>query len=410
MLNPEFFDVKKYVDHLIFSNIVDIKRAIDRIRTVRVSGRCYVHYIYPKWHTVSFTLVARKHIQYMKAVAERFIECNINEIDERAFIGFSPTVPIPTFVHPAFYIMSEMMQKRFKKTGVFDKRGYEWWRKKFDRLIAVEVADSDRLSDQAVEIANMFDVIVVPSTFSRDAFVNSGVKRPVRVAPHGLDFEWYLLPNFWHSSLNYMVGQNIWELYQYKQKTGKKLILFWLWHSAGRKGWPEVKRFYEKLRRRRDDVILVLKTYGPNPPELEEVRHLGAINIYGWISEYEKMALFDLAEITLNFSRGGAFELNCLEALGRGKPCLAHRCCGWADYVPDFIAVKKGERVQPLPGNHIHVGYGYTVDVDDAVDKAEQILDNYDEYLAKLEEYKQRVLMSKFNWYVPAIELIKSMG
>jgi len=157
-------------------------------------------------------------------------------------------------------------------------------------------------------------------------------------------------------------------------------------------------------------VILLLKTGASNPVQAQEVMHLGVINVHGWISEIDKMALYDLADININFSVGGAFELNCLEALVRGTPCLAHRCCGWADYLPHFLAVKKGEKLQPLPGNRIHTGYGYAPNVNDAVDMAEEILDCIDEYKLKTKQHAKETLIWKFNWYEAVAVLLSSLS
>ncbi|RLG74737.1 MAG: hypothetical protein DRO12_06515, partial [Thermoprotei archaeon] len=52
-------------------------------------------------------------------------------------------------------------------------------------------------------------------------------------------------------------------------------------------------------------------------------------------------------------------------------------------------------------------GYGYTIDVEKALDKAHEILDNLDDYRARVREYAQKVLKSRFRWDLIADELIK---
>jgi len=49
-------------------------------------------------------------------------------------------------------------------------------------------------------------------------------------------------------------------------------------------------------------------------------------------------------------------------------------------------------------GNAIHVGYGYTVDVEKAVDRVCEVLDNLDEYKARAREYAVEVLSKKYTW------------
>jgi glycosyltransferase involved in cell wall biosynthesis len=197
------------------------------------------------------------------------------------------------------------------------------------------------------------------------------------------------------------------DLYLYKTRKKKRFLLFWLWHSDIRKGWNEVRELYSKLVKERNDVVLVLKTMIPNSLAFQEVMHLGAIQVYGWLNNYEKMALYDLADITLMFSRGGGFEVNCLESLAREVPCVASYWGSWKDYLPPFLGVKTGEKVKVFENNAIHVGYGYKVDVEDALNKIHNILDNYDEYKARVEEWRQKVLKNEYRWDIIAEKLVK---
>jgi len=361
-----------------------------------------VVYAYPIWHTVSFTLIARKHIEYMRKV----FKVSIYEIDELAFPQFTPVSNPTAFVHPAIFIMDRIMRAKTDKWGRFRMEYYEWWKSHFEKLVGIDVADSDRMSDLAVTMLNMYDELVVPSTFCKEVYERSGVKAKVHVVPHGVDPEWYEAPNVWETLPPASINPAVLQIYLYKIKKNKKVILFWLWHSGIRKGWDEVREVYRRLRRERDDIVLVLKTGIPNPIEYQQVMDLGCINIYGWLSETDKIALYDIADINLNFSRGGGFELNCLEALARGVPCIASDFGSWVDYVPPYLQVKKGKKVQPLPGNKIHVGYGYAVDVNSAVSKINDTLDNLQEYKAKVQEWKEKHLKKKYRWDITAKQLL----
>jgi glycosyltransferase involved in cell wall biosynthesis len=135
--------------------------------------------------------------------------------------------------------------------------------------------------------------------------------------------------------------------------------------------------------------------------------HLGAIQIYGWLSDYEKMALYDLADITLMFSRGGGFEVNALESLVRCTPVVTSSVGSWTDYVPPYLQVKVGERVKVFEDNAIHVGYGYKVDVEDALGKINDILENYDDYRARVEEWRSKVLKSEYRWDIVVKKLVE---
>lgn len=361
-----------------------------------------VLYVYPMWHKVSFSIVAQKHIDYMR----RAWSYTVYEIDELAFPSYVPSVKHRAVVHPMFYIMHRVLEARKDIMGRFRKEYYDWWRSNYDQLIGVDVCDSDRMSEYAVFLANLMDKVVVPSKFCVDVFRKSGVKTPVFNVPHGVDPDWYTVPNVWESMPPSRIHPALLQIYLFKLRKRKKIILFWLWHSGWRKGWNEVREVYRRLRKERDDVVLVLKTGIPNPVEYQQVMDLGAINVYGWLSDAEKMALYDLADVVLNFSYGGAFELNCLEALSRGVPCIASDYGSWTEYVPPWLQVKRGKRVQPLPGNKLHVGYGYTVDVNDALNKLHHVLDNIDEYKARVLEWREKVLRNTYRWDVVAKKLI----
>ena len=362
-------------------------------------------YVYPQHHTVSFTLVARKHVEYMRGLEL----AEIQELDELSLPSFTPHVKYNAILHPWIYIYHRLLQTKLNSLSEM-LRGrlpmyLKWWRSNYSQLVAVDVCDSDRMSEYAVELLNQADVIVVPSNYCVEVYRSSGVRIPVYRVPHGVDSEWYTTPNLWDGAPARSLNPALLEVYMYKVKRNKKLLLFWLWHSSTRKGWPEVREVYSRLVRERRDVVLLLKTVHSNTPEFQEVMHLGAIQVYGWLSEYEKMALYDLADVTLMFSRGGAFELSALESLARGVPVFTSSKGSWTDYVPPYLQVRAGERVKVFEGNAIHVGYGYKVDVESAVDRIHDILENYDEYRGRVEEWRGKVLVKEYRWDRVALTL-----
>ena len=365
----------------------------------------YIMYSYPMWHRVSFTLIAEKHVEYMKKV----LGVDIYTIDELAVPSFNPVVRYRIVLHPYFFTITRVLEHHRVKVGEYVIDTFTSWRSKFDKLIGVDVCDSDSYSRYAVELANLADTFVVPSRFCVDVARKSGIKAKIFRVPHGVDPEWYTLPNQWETAPVKSINPALLEIYLYKIKKNKKVILFWLMHSGWRKGWYQVREVYTRLVRKRNDVVLVLKTGVPNPIEYQQVMQYGCINLYGWLTDYEKMVLYDLADVVLNFSVGGGFELNCLEALARGVPCIANEYGSWTEYVPEFLRVKKGRKVQPLPNNAIHIGYGYTVDVDHAEQKLNEVLDNIDEYKAKTLEWRDKVLAKEYRWDVVAKKLYEAI-
>ncbi|RLE83899.1 MAG: hypothetical protein DRJ67_11445 [Thermoprotei archaeon] len=351
----------------------------------------YIIYCYPIWHTVSFTLIAKKHIEQLKRYTR------VYEWDELSLPDIYPVKPYTLFVHPLFGATWRWCQMIKLGEPSLDRAVAQLSKRfdKYEKAIGIDVADSDRMSDLAVRLTEVYDEVIVPSNFARESYVRSGVKVKVNVVPHGLDREWYDSPPVPLERINNQALRVLWQL---KHMTGKKLLLFWMWHSPERKGWPEVLIFYEHLKRERDDVALVVKTGGPLDIDVERAKRLGIINVFGWLTEEEKMFLYDLCDLTLLFSRGGGFEMNGLESLARGTPVIGHRMGAWKDYMPSWLLIREGLKVRVFVDNHIHVGYGYTVDVDDALDKACEILDNLDEYKERSKEYADTHLKRQFTW------------
>jgi len=371
-------------------------------------------YVYPMWHIVSFSLVSKKHIDYIR----KLNLAQVYEMDELFLQNFYPSVRYDAVVHPFLFIWERVVNKIDKTTPIRLKhrvRQYvEDFKNQYNQVIAVDVCDSDMISEYAVDLFRYADKVVVSSNFCVDVYRSSGVKKPVYRVPHGVDEDWYRTPSIWGTELREKVDNMVRTVYEYKVKKNKKILLFWLWHSPERKGLDEAIKVYTRLRRERSDVALVMKVaslpsflvahlspdYPSKPEELD-------INfVVGWLGEFDKMALYDLADITLMFSRSGSFEMAGLESLARGVPCVASYWGSWKDYLPPFLGVKTGERVKVFESNAIHVGYGYKVDVEDALNKIHDILENYDEYKARTEEWRKKVLFNEYRWDLIAKKLI----
>lgn len=334
-----------------------------------------LYYIYPTKKNVSFSIVARHHLRYLKRLTPVY-EIDEEEIPRRFFV-MRPVV----FVHPYFY-PAEKFEDYMSKLATQSKA-----------LIGIDVADSDALSKDAVFRWGRFaSAFVVPSNFSRLAYINSGFKQPVFVVPHGLEPEWYVSPPL----------RRFEELWKLKEQ-GYKLFLFFLMHSDYRKGWDLVQEFWKKLGRR--DAKLVLKCGLCNDSHVKWAEETGNIYLGQWFSEEELMGLYDAADIYLLFSRGGGFEINGLEALVRGNVVIASAGGSWEEYLPPWSLVQPRARPIVMPGNHIHVGRGVEIDVDKAVDLAHTVLENLEEYKAKVREYVAKHVAPYYTWEHAAKQL-----
>jgi hypothetical protein len=77
----------------------------------------------------------------------------------------------------------------------------------------------------------------------------------------------------------------------------------------------------------------------------------------------------------------------------------------WEDYLPQWLLVDSHESGQILPANPIHDGTGVEMDIDKAVDKLHEILDNIDEYKQKLRKHIDDRIRAEFIWPKIGIKL-----
>jgi len=258
------------------------------------------------------------------------------------------------------------------------------------KLGGFDVADSDRLSPRAVDVANQVDLIIVPSTWATHVYRNSGVHVPVEVLPHGLS-DAFLAPKSEPQS------REVRRLMRLKRQRGAKLVLFQLVHSGYRKGADIVERVMRRIQEARRDVWLVVKRGVGVDPYLLALRRLRMVEVAGWLDDLSYVGLYDACDVVLCPSRGGGFELPALEAVARGLPTLVPDAGCFRDYARWAVPVRVARHVRVLPGNPIHVGMGFEVDPDDLYDRLVDVLDHLDDYRAKAERERERVAR-KYSW------------
>ncbi|MEM2446528.1 MAG: glycosyltransferase [Candidatus Bathyarchaeia archaeon] len=349
------------------------KKAVERTRR-------YVYVVYPRYKRVSFSFVGENHYQQL----QRFFRTYA--IDESA-LPVSEIVSHPLiYLHPYFYVM-DREGERLKR-----RRAY------FKGIIGVDVADGDHVTSRAAELANMATAMVVPSNFCRRAYVNSGVKVPVHVVPHGVTEEWIGSPPQRPCPLTYVE--------KIKEERKAKVLLAFIIHSPFRKGLDILIEVYKGIVKERGNAVLTVKTMrglGVIPSTVQKVgetleESMQPPVVEKWFTEREKMSIYDAADLFLLTSRGGGFEHSGLEALARGVPVIAARGGAWEDYLPSWCLTPSKRSPPVLEGNPIHDGCGVEMLIDKAVDKALTILDNLEEYKAKAKEYADTRLKKEFTW------------
>ena len=355
----------------------------------------YVVYAYPIFKRVSFSVIGEKHVEQLRKYFR------VTSIDERA-VPYAHFVSKPLMLMQPYFYPLGWMGPRF--VNVLNR---------VDGLIGVDVADSDRLSEKAVKQTNYADALIVPSEYSRRAYVNSGVKKPVHVVPHGVD-EWWIT----HERKK----PNLFQQYQkLKEERGYKILLSFVPHSPHRKGMDILVKTYEELLRERRDVLMVVKTGWWTGILPQDIKYIPADDqektfpIYArmmqhkvskkWLREEELLELFDLADIYIVAARGGGFEHDGLKALARGVPTIGARGGSWQEYMPEWGLVDSKPCPRALIPSDIHVGRGVEMIVDKAVDKIHDILDNLDDYKARAREYRDEVIRRDYTWDAIGLKL-----
>ncbi|RLG79500.1 MAG: hypothetical protein DRO40_12745 [Thermoprotei archaeon] len=332
-----------------------------------------VWYVYPIWHNVSFSIVARHHIENIRKYYR------LTEVDELAFHTMDIYSRPIAVIHPYFFIITRHTQLYFNR------------RDRFKAVIGVDVADSDRIAPWAARLVNLADEFVVPSKWAKRVYKSSGVKIPINVVPHGVSDNYFLPP----IEPKMEILQNM-----KRMKINNKYIyvLFFCIHSGYRKGDDLVFKVMKEIQRVHKKVVLVVKSIERH----RILSKLRSISLTKWIrDELDMIALYDMCEIYLLFSRGGGFELNGLEALARGEVVVACNRGSWTEYLPDFTLVPPQRSVMVFPSDNpttqIHCGHGYEISVDKAIDLLHDILNNLDDYRSRVREYWESI-KHEFTW------------
>jgi len=329
-----------------------------------------VAYFYPMYHEVSFKYVAEQHVRFL---SERF---TVDPVDERALVGFSPAQGTAVVLHPLLYLAGKSLD------------GYMHLVSRAARVVGVDVADSDRVSADAVTIANLADALIVPSNFARRAYVESGVRVPVHVVPHALD-DAFLSEKPPQDHVDEL-GEYI-PLLQKLRERYRVLFFYALWHSDYRKGADLVFETLSRLSKERKDFALIARTGSPVFLYETEKRGIRALAITKHLSYASMRYLYDLCDIYPLFSRGGGFELNGLEALARGEVVVASEGGAWEEYLPREFLVPARAWVRVFRDNPYHVGLGPEIDVEKATNKLHEVMDNIDEWKERAREHSIKI-------------------
>jgi glycosyltransferase involved in cell wall biosynthesis len=318
-----------------------------------------IYYVYPQHHDVSFKYVA---LQYISMLRSKYTVYEIPELNYYMFTPFRNPISI---IHPFFYSMYHWRD--------FEYAFFDQYRAKVHALLGVEVADSDQIAAEWINKANDYaDAMIVNSMWSYNAYKNSGLKIPAYIVYHAYD------PALERDVDFSTVDKEIQYIKKLKDEKKFKLIMISLWHSDYRKGADLFHEIALQLQKERDDIYFLVKSAAPRA----DFHDLRMFNITGIIPFSDMVALYKLADIYILPSRGGSFELNCLEALVAGIPCISAKGGAWTEFYDsntEHMLVDIRDRPVVLPNNRIHVGRGVEMDPNLGVEKVLTVLDNLEE-------------------------------
>jgi glycosyltransferase involved in cell wall biosynthesis len=363
-----------------------------------------ISYIYPVYKADSFHIVASNHTKYLRhkyLADDKHVE--IEEIDwfQLATIDWKEKRNI--LIHPFLYPFAS--PESFK----YNLENFAKLLSMKNKIAGFDVADSNRISNLAVDLVNKIDLMMVPSTFAKNAYIKSGVDIPIEILPHGIVDEFIITDpisdqrdgntniysthaNNISTNNNNMYNNELIKLIKMKQD-GNILVLYFLIHSEHRKGADLVKNVMKRIQNKFRNVYLVVKS--KNTAYFSDIR---SVNITSWMDNNDLRLLYDTCDICLSPSRGGGFELNALEAISRGIPTLVTNGCCFTDLINYFIPIDLSRKiVQPLPGNAIHIGTGCEVDINDFDKKLTDVINRLD-YWKEYFRNNSNEIKEKYSW------------
>ena len=342
-----------------------------------------ITYIYETYMNNSFAIISRQHIKHLR----RHVE--VYEVSDDVLDNMMWSSGHNILIHPITYrllgwdgYLRERGKKRLERLRLIKRR-----------LGGFDIAETSRISDEAVRILNKMDLVFVPSSFSKEIMQKCGVKAPVEVMPHGVH-ELYELQKFCGKPLSRKIAF----LKAMKEQRNYKYVLFFVWYSEHRKGGDIVADAMSRIQKEFDDVILLVKAGDVIDGSIHYFSPLRMVMVRGILKDYEVVQLYDLADVCVVPSRGGAFELNALEAMCRGVPTIATDGICFRDLRGYYIPIRctNGHRIYP-PQAIIHIGEGVEPDREDFYKKLVDVLDRLEHYKREFER-RRKELLEKYSW------------
>lgn len=264
------------------------------------------------------------------------------------------------------------------------------------RVIALTTWETDRLPSDWPPILNAVDSVIVPSSFNRHVFHDSGVRTPIHVVPH--------------------VVRTIGCAAALAAPVGDRFVYYTIGPWATRKAIDETVTAYLDAFAGRDDVALVVKTskhdlkaaVRARPGELDGPTEKAVSP--GWtmaqllagrrapplvhliashVSASEIDGIHGRGNCFASLTRSEGFGLNVFDAAAAGNPTIVTGWGGQLDYLGTDYPLLVEHELAPMAAdpdddwvNMIEDHRWAVADHDDAVDKLRWVDDHRDEAAA----------------------------
>ena len=199
--------------------------------------------------------------------------------------------------------------------------------------------ESEILPEDVHEPFHEADMIVVPSENSRLAALSSGTKKPIRIAKHGIDTEFWTFKKRTHSP-------------------GETMRFLWLGAPNIRKGYDILTlAWYQEFKRTADNVELYMKSsLFKSEGKRTLMPKFKAIMDTRSVSREELRQIYHDAHVFVFPTRGEGIGMPPLEAMCTGLPVLCPDWGAMGDYIDQRHAY-------PLMYDMIEAEYGCMTEV-----------------------------------------------
>lgn len=214
------------------------------------------------------------------------------------------------------------------------------------KTICLAAWESTQLPPECIGILNSCDLVIAPSNFCAQVYSSCGVIKPIRVVPLGVDDDFFF--------------------YRHRQNQGHFSFACAgnLRNGAKRKGIQRIIDHFRSAFPNEKDVLLNVKL---GQGQSVDTRGDGRICVVASHLDESSLAFhFSQTDCFIHYGVG-AYELVPLEAMSLGRPVIAPRWGGHADYFNSENGIVVSHHLVPAGDSWRGLGHWAEVDEDAAI-------------------------------------------